>query len=155
MATKILNGPEGQTGPGKQVCTITGGTLLLPSMKLGPDGSNWELLTEGDIADLAQYKSFRHISKMKIDHLCSGKSGWAFTVFESSSPHGVAFLHIRSPAKLDAIMGDGAFVNLFTHKDLTTAYQFAQTASRSPRVWRRNVKGWDELAVNFCIKKMT
>jgi hypothetical protein len=32
-------------------------------------------------------------------------------------------------------------------------YTYAETGSRSPRVWRRNVEGWDEIAINFCLKK--
>lgn len=153
MTTKILNGPVAQFGRGTQTCTFTGGSLIQPSMKLGADGANWELLSEDEIKALAATDTkYRHISKGPIDHLCAGKAGWAFEVFASSNPHGVAFLHIRPPKKLDAAMGDGSNVNVFTGADLLRGYNYAKEGVRAPRLWRRNVPGWDEIAINFCIK---
>lgn len=158
MGRKIV-GVENQTGQGKKVCTLTGGTLIYPGMQLGPDGNNWEELTDGEVAGLTkEVKTFRHISKVAIDHLCAQKSRWAFTVFDSSLPHAVAFLHIRAPKKLDMLAGDdgngATVVNEFTGPELLEAFNRADVGSRAPRVWRRNVASWDEIAINFCVKKL-
>jgi hypothetical protein len=144
-----------QFGRGSQCCTITGGTRHVDNLKLGPDGTNWELLSEVDVVALTQnVNSYRHIAKKEIDHLCAGYGGWAFEVFTSSLPHAVTFLHIRPPRKLDQAMGggEGSVVLTFTGAELLGAYQAAKAASRAPRVWRRNVTGWDEIAINFCLK---
>ncbi|GAA5171429.1 hypothetical protein [Viridibacterium curvum] len=155
MTTPILDGPTSLIGRGIQVCTYTGGSLIVPNMKIGPDGAKWELLCEQEIQALAVdmgTKKFRHISKSKIDHLCAGKGGWAFTVFSSSPPLSVVFLHIKSPKKLDEVMGEGAVTNEFSGDDLLRGYRYAQQGSRSPRLWRRTTATWDEIAINFCIK---
>lgn len=152
MPTAILNGPVNQQGVGKQVCSFTGGTLRHPAMKLGPDGANWVLLSDAEVITLTtQHTRYQHVSVAPIKHLCAQKSRWAFTVFDSSLPHGVAFLHIRPPRALADAMGDDPNLNVFTGADILRCYQSAAEASRSPRVWRRDVPGWDEIAVNFCV----
>jgi len=153
MATRFSPGLSGQ-GKGISVCTRTGGSRIVDTMKLGPDGENWDVLDARDVSELAQtIKSFRHAPKGAIDHLCAGKGTWAFQVFTSSSPLGVVFLHIRPPKKLVEVMGSDPNVLSFTGTELMEGYTYAETGSRSPRVWRRNVEGWDEIAINFCLKK--
>ena len=155
MPTKILDGPAGQEGRGCKVCTLTGGTLLHPAMKLGPDRDKWELYSEDEIVTLTtEVTRYQHVSVAVIDHLCAQKSRWAFTVFESSLPHAVAFLHIEPPRKLKEAMADGN-INVFSGADILRAYRHAKDGSRAPRLWRRKVtgpSGWDEIAVNFCVK---
>ncbi|WLI91182.1 hypothetical protein Q4S45_08705 [Massilia sp. R2A-15] len=152
MPTFILNGPVNQFGPGKKVCTFTGGTLLHPAMKQGPDGSNWALLSPNEVIDLSiAQPRFQHVPPHHIDHVCAQKSGWAFRVFDSSSPHGVAFLHIQPPAALVERMGEDPNILEFSGADILRCYLHAADGSRSPRLWRRHMPNWDEIAVNFCI----
>jgi hypothetical protein len=72
----------------------------------------------------------------------------------------VAFLHITPPKnkKLnhDAEAGaDGeVFVHEFTDKELMAAYNLADVSKRGPRVWRRKVGSSEEIAINFCLKKL-
>lgn len=152
MPTRI-NGCVSQQGRGVLVCTFTGGSRLSDQMKLGPDGNDWDLLDDQEVTALfTGPATFRHIAKEKISHLCAGMGGWAFTVFSSSSPHAVAFLHLRTPSKLDSVMGGGSNVLTFTTAEMLKGYQYAQLGSRSPRVWRRNLRAADEIAINFCVK---
>lgn len=152
MATRITDGPTGQ-GRGISVCTLTGGSRLVDNMKLGPDGANWDLLDNQEIGALFNGQiTFRHVPKQKVPHLCSGKGTWAFQVFTSSSPHGVVFLHIRPPQKLVEVMGSDPNIMQISGATLLTSYNYAELGSRNPRVWRRNVPGWDEIAINFCVK---
>jgi hypothetical protein len=152
MPTKITDAPTG-AGRGVSVCTLTGGSRLIDGMKLGPDGQDWDLLSREEVIKLSNGDTtFRHISNGAIPHLCAGKGTWAFQVFTSSSPHGVVFLHIRAPAKLDAIMGEGSNTLVFSGANLRTGYVSAELGSRSPRIWRRTMPKWDEIAINFCIK---
>lgn len=154
MPTYILNGPVGQRGPGKKVCTFTGGTLQDRSMKLGPDGAHWAVLTADEVVTLTtEHVLYQHIAAMPIRHLCAQKSGWAFTVFGSSLPHAVAFLHIRPPVALVAAMGDAPNRLEFSGADLLRCYLRAADGVRSPRVWRREMPNWDEIAVNFCVDR--
>lgn len=153
MATRIVNGGPVQNGPGKSVCTYTGGTRIVPGMKLGPDGGNWDLLDRAEVVALfGGATNFRHAPRAAIQHLCASKGTWAFQIFTSSLPHGVVFLHIRPPAALVAAMGADPNILNFTGPQMWAAYQYAEMGSRAPRVWRRNVAAWDEIAVNFCVK---
>jgi hypothetical protein len=153
MPTQAL-GPAITPGPGSKTCTVTGGTLQDPLMKLGPDGLNWVVYTDAEVAvQCATATWYRHVSNGPIPHLCAAKSGWAFTVYASTLPKAVTFLHIRSPAKLDEMMGPGSTNNWYDGGTLHAAYIRAKVDVRSPRLWRRNVPGWDEIAINFCLPR--
>lgn len=154
MPTPINGAEDGTTGTGVSCCTLTGGTRHTKDMKLGPDGAGWVLYSAEEVEGFCNTPrlTLRHIAKSTISHLCAGYGTWAFTVFTSSLPHGVVFLHIKPPAKLDQVMGgqdEGAYV--FTGRQLLESYRHAERGSRSPRIWRRTTKTWDELAINFCL----
>jgi hypothetical protein len=50
------------------------------------------------------------------------------------------------------VMGDGGNVYKLGGARLIEGYVYAETGWRSPRVWQRNMDGWNEIAVNFCVK---
>ena len=154
MTTPIEGVATGTTGTGATCCTLTGGSRHLKGMKLGPDGDGWVLLSAEEVPELCGTPrlKLRHVAKSSITHLCTGYGTWAFTVFRSSLPQGVVFLHIKPPAKLDQMMGeqkDGVYS--YTGQQLLDSYQHADKTYRNPRVWRRTTDTWDELAINFCV----
>ena len=155
MTTAIPNGPLNQTARGKRVCTRTGGTLLTNAMKLGPDGGRWELLDDGEINTLTQTAAtYKHMAAQALDHVCSQKSRWAFTVFTSTLPHGVSFFYIIQPAALAGLAGGGGFLYTFTGAEMWASYVYARDTSRAPRLWQRtHLNGAIEVAVNFCVKR--
>ena len=157
---RSVPGPLNTKRKGSATCTRTGGTLHFDGMKFGPDGNDWvayETLKDvvqlcGEVDQIESFLGFRHVGKPGFDHLCASKGGWAFEVFSSSLPKSVIFLHIRPPKKLaDALVG-GPNLYRFSTNDLLVAFAHAKYGSRAPRVWRRNVVGWDEIAVNFCLR---
>jgi hypothetical protein len=154
MTTPINGVADGATGTGVSCCTLTGGTRHVKDMKLGPDGNGWVLLSADEVADLCNTPrlTLRHVAKTTITHLCAAYGTWALEVFTSSLPRGVVFLHIKSPSKLDKVMGEQEKgVYKFTGQQLLDSYKHADYGVRAPRVWRRTTDTWDELAINFCL----
>lgn len=163
MPTKIDGFKEVVRKNGRQVCTLFDFTKHA-ELRIGPDGANWELLSEDEVMTLAADKkvTYKHNAKERILHVCAAMSGWGFVLpghdegspFELS-PQSVSFLHIKRPSKLEMLAGSDSGVTYeFTGLELQTAYNQAKRAWGS-YVWRRSNKdGSIEVAINFCIQKL-
>ncbi len=140
---------------GRQVCTILDFTKHNAVMKLGPDGPNWELLSDAEVTALTGNAkiTYKHNAVAKLSHLCAGQGGWAFTLpgLDNLLPQAVAFLYIKQPSALAGMAGGGGVTMTYNGAAIKRGYD-AAAAVWGSRVWRREHKnGAIEIAINFCV----
>lgn len=167
MPIKVVGYDNAVKREGIKVCTLFDFTKVA-ELHLGPDGQNWEVLTEEEVSTLTADPKLRvmHNALSDIHHVCTafGSRGFMIPGHGDDSPwpmvpQAVSFLHTKRPPKLMALVGGEESLMVgksfsFTGFELQSAYNSAKK-TRKVFVWRRSNKDQSiEIAINFCIQKL-